>query len=266
MIYTIEKDGFEISATTAGGGLTSLKFKGREMLAPAEKCGYGHMAIGRYANRIGNAAFTLDGKEYNLTANEGKNMLHAGDSADNPPEWEGSCDGEKIVMKRVSPDGENGFPGNIEMVFTYSVQHSALHVDVEGVSDADTVYAPTLHPYFAFSRDASFSLNSDYRLEVDEGLIPSGKLLPAAPYSLHEPLDTCFMLHDDFALSIEENGITAEVWTDFPAIQVFSGNPAGIALEPEFCPDSPNRPEFPSTVLKAGEKFRKYMEYKFFEG
>ena len=168
------------------------------------------------------------------------------------------------------------------MTFTYSVVGSALRVDFGGETDRTTVYAPTVHPYFNLGGesvlDAKLWVNAAGHLEVNDELIPSGKVLPcdgkfdfSEMREVREDLDDCFVISGEHACTLQMSGGTMEVFTDFPAIQIYTGAKLhapykpnqGIAIEPEFYPDSPNHPNFPSTVLHPGEKFAKYVEYRF---
>jgi aldose 1-epimerase len=169
------------------------------------------------------------------------------------------------------------------MSVTYSLKGSALRVDFGGETDQTTVFAPTVHPYFTLGGEsvlqAKMQVNASGHLEVDSELIPSGVILPcegkfdfAELREIRENLDDCFVISSEHACTVEYEGSRMEVWTDFPAIQVYTGAklPApyhanqGIAIEPEFYPDSPNHPNFPWTVLNPGDSFAKYVEYRFF--
>ena len=277
--HSLKNGKLELTVMEFGATVHSLKFMGRETVL---KCGsekeyvdkgaFYSAAIGRYGNRIGGAAFTLDGKEYKLAANEGKNQLHGGPDSYDKRWWEVECaDGEKIRMSILSPDGDNGFPGNLKMTVTYSLTENGLRVVFEGETDAPTVFAPTLHPYFVYSGAPSICINAKRHIEVDEALIPTGVLLPCEgrfDFSSMRPLDTsfddAFVLDGEHAITYRTDAYTMEMWTNFPAAQIFSGHPGGVAIEPEMFPDAPNHPEFPDTTLRPGEKFSKWAEYRFF--
>lgn len=278
--HSLKNENFELTVMEFGATVNSLKFKGQETVLRCESeqeyvdaAGFFSAAIGRYGNRIGNAAFTLDGKEYKLVANEGKNQLHGGLYAFDKRYWNVECaDDEKIRLSILSPDGDNGFPGNLKMTVTYSLTENGLRIVFEGETDAPTVFAPTFHPYFVCGGSRpSLYLNAKQHLEVDEGLIPTGVLLPCDgkfDFSEMRELDTsfddAFVLSGEHALTYKTDSYTMEMWTDFPAAQIYSGRPAAVAIEPEAFPDSPNHPNFPSTTLRPGEKFCKWAEYRFF--
>lgn len=290
--FTLKNEYLEASFITLGATMTSLKFMGKSCILSyetpeeyaADEGNYLCVTVGRYANRIGNSEFTLNGKKYSLPANEGRNILHGGPAAFNKRLWDASADEEGVTFTLNSPDGDNGFPGNLTACVRFSLTGPALRVEFSGTTDAPTLYAPTVHPYFCFDGfenvlGAKMQLCATGHTEVDEGLIPTGVILPCEgrfDYSeareIGEDLDDCFITPGDFAGAVEMNGIRMEVRTDFPALQVYTsgsiGAPfkknAGVALEPEAVPDSPNHDNFPSTVLNPGERFEKYAEYRFF--
>ncbi len=277
--HTLKNEKLELTVMEFGATAHSLKFMGRETVAKcgsekeyAESGAFYSAAIGRCGNRIGGASFALDGKEYKLAANEGKNQLHGGPDSYDKRYWTvESDDGEKIRMSILSPDGDNGFPGNLKMTVTYTLTENALRVVFEGETDAPTVFAPTLHPYFVYTGTPQICVNSNAHLEVDGGLIPTGTLLPcdgkfdfSSMRELDMSFDDAFVLTGEHALTFKTESYTMELWTNFPAVQIYSGNPNGVAIEPEEYPDSPNHPNFPDITLRPGEKFRKWAEYRFF--
>lgn len=277
--HSVKNENFELTVMEFGATVNSLKFKGKETVLRCESekeyvdgGKFFSAAIGRYGNRIGNAAFTLDGKEYKLVPNEGKNQLHGGPESYDKRYWTVECaDEEKIRLSILSPDGDNGFPGNLKMTVTYSLTENGLRIVFEGETDAPTVFAPTFHPYFAYSGVSSIFINAKQHLEVDDGLIPTGKLLHcdgkfdfSEMRELDMSFDDAFVLSGEHALTYKTSDYTMEMWTDFPAAQIYSGHPGGVAIEPEAFPDSPNHENFPSTVLRPGEKFCKWAEYRFF--
>ena len=292
-LFVLSNDELELRVTDLGATVVSLRYKGREMVlgydSPQlyrEKGAYLGAAIGRYANRIGGAAFTLNGRRYELPANEGKNQLHGGPKSFEQRLWEAEPQQDgSLLFSLFSPDGDNGYPGNLRAALRYSLSGAALRLDFEADSDADTVYAPTSHMYFDLSGrgavlDARLFVNADAYLEVDEGLIPTGRLLPTAgDFDLNSlrrverDYDHCFVLRGTHACTMADGGVRLDVFTDLPAVQIYTGAflppphaaNGGLAIEPEFFPDSPNRPAFPSTLLRAGEHFHRWATYRFSE-
>lgn len=275
--YELKNDLLSVRILEQGATLASLRYKGTETLLQYEKEEdfrenpyFFGAVVGRYANRIGGSKFSLDGREYTLAANEGKNILHSGPNAPCHRDWtlEEQTD-TSLRLSYFSPDGDNGFPGAIKMSVTYTVRGGTLRLDFEGECDAPTVYAPTVHPYFRLS-DPVMQVFASGHVETDGELIPTGRILPcegdfdmAEPKPLPLTLDDAFVLSGEHALTLKNNGCELQLRTDFPAAQVYSRHPNGVAIEPEFYPDSPNHPEFPSTVLRPGEHFHRWAEYRF---
>ncbi len=289
--YTLSNDVLEVSVTTLGATVVSLKYLGVERAvcySDAEQALAGHgflcKSVGRYANRIGGAAFTLEGKRYELPANENANQLHGGPNSYDKRVWNAEILGDESVKFSIfSPDGDNGYPGNLTMEVTFSLAGSTLRIDFGGETDGTTVFAPTVHPYFNLGGmdsvlDASLEIRAAGHLDVDAELIPTGKILPcegrfdfSSSRVIGTNFDDCFVTPEEYACTLTMGDSRMDVYTDFPAIQVYTGAKLpppykanqGIAIEPEFYPDSPNHPDFPSTVLRPGEKFAKYVEYRF---
>lgn len=299
--YTLTNGDLEATIITLGATVTSLKYKGAEMTrgyltpeAALDGTGFLFKSVGRYANRIGGSAFELDGVKYVLPANEGKNQLHGGPDSYDKRVWNAQAVAgtgahgvpeESVIFSILSPDGDNGFPGNLLMTVTFSLKGSALHIDFGGKTDKKTVFAPTVHPYFNLGckgsvLDANMLMKASGHLEVDSELIPTGTILPCEgsfDFSVKHPItvdfDDCFLCPDELCCTLEMNGYKMDVLTDLPAVQVYTGigMPApysphdGVAIEPEFFPDSPNHSDFPSTVLEPGKTFRAYVDYRFAE-
>lgn len=290
-LYTLEKGKLSLKVTELGATAVSIRYGGRECLI-----GYdspeGYLAgdafvgavIGRYANRIAGARFTLNGKEYLLPANEGKNQLHGGPNSYDKRRWTAEVLEDALRFTLKSEDGDNGFPGTLLAAVTYRLTEDTLRLEFEGDCDRDTVYAPTSHMYFHLGEEgdalsACLQLNASRYLAVGEGLIPTEAVPAQGAFDFHalhpvgQDYDHCFLLDGDFACAMEQNGIRMEVYTDFPALQVYTGaflsapfrKNQALALEPEFYPDSPNRPDFPDTTLRAGEHFFRWAEYRFSE-
>lgn len=290
-LYTLSSGSFSVSVMNLGATVTNISFMGENMVlcyeTPEEYISgtaYICASVGRFANRIGGASFTLDGKKYSLTANEGKNQLHSGPDGIDKRVWDAEIKGDSVCFSILSPDGDNGFPGNIRITEEFSIEDdSALKVVFSAETDAPTVFAPTVHPYFNLGGgknvlNSELSLRADSHLAVDSGLIPTGETLPcsgcfdfSSMKKISDNFDDCFVLSDAHAATFRMGGKRMDMWTDFPAVQIYTGSslPApfeineGIAIEPEFFPDGPNHELFPSTVLRPGDKFSKYVKYGF---
>ena len=254
---------------------------------PAPRAYYG-ATIGRYANRIANARFVLNGREYRLTANDGPHTLHGGVRGFDAAIWQvAEKSANRLTLAHVSGDGDQGFPGNLSATVTFAVERDALRIDYQARTDADTVVNLTNHSYFAL--DPGRSMSADYELTiaadaytpVRADLIPTGEIADvegtrfdfrAARAIGPEPYDTNWILcakngdrglRHAATLRSPVSGRKVDVHTTQPGLQVYSGNPGGVALETQHFPDSPNHPDFPSTVLRADAVFESTTIYRF---
>ena len=292
-LFTLSSGELTLSVSTLGATVQRLRYKGRDCIlgydSPEEYLAgsaYLGATVGRVGNRIGGSAFTLDGVRYALTPNEGENQLHGGPDSFDRRRWEAEILNENALrLTLLSPDGDNGYPGTLRAAVTYRVTGGTLRIEFEGESDRDTIFAPTNHMYFDLSGkgqvlENNLWLNAERYVEPGAGLIPTGRLLPAegdfdfrSPRRIGRDYDHAFVLSGEHACTLCAGGLQLELWTDFPAMQVYTGAflppphapRQGLALEPEFFPDSPNHPGFSDITLRAGERFRRWAEYRFEE-
>jgi aldose 1-epimerase len=252
--------------------------------------------IGRYANRIAGARFSLGGREYRLTANEGANTLHGGEGFDKRVFGFYASDTE-AEMSRISPHMEDGFPGDLEVSVKYELGENEVKITYTAVSDRDTVVNLTNHSYFDLSGGGGAAahelrLDSGAYTEPDVALIPTGRTVPVEgtrfDFRERRPLsagyDHNFVLGEPGELKTAaelrspRTGIKMTVLTTMPGLQLYTGGAmssrrgkggaklapgAGLCLETQFFPDSPNRPEFPSALLRAGEKYEHVTIWRF---
>ena len=247
---------------------------------------YRQPIVGRYGNRIAKGRFALDGYTYQLSQNEGENHLHGGKGGFDKREWTLQPLSESsLLMTRVSPDGEEGYPGNLEIsVLCTLTDKNELVLQYSARTDAPTVLNPTLHAWFNLHGDGEgpttthiLKINADHYTPVNDQLIPTGKIAPVdgTPFDFRagKPVtpefDHNFVLRGasgEPALELFEpsTGILLKVYTDQPGLQMFSGKPdRGLVLETQHFPDSPNHPAFPSTVLRPGETYSQLSIYHF---
>ncbi|SER88655.1 aldose 1-epimerase [Streptomyces sp. yr375] len=251
--------------------------------------------VGRYANRIAHARFPLDGVTYALEPNNAPNSLHGGGRGFDKRVWDVAPVAHGLRLSRVAAHGEEGFPGRLEVSATYTLDASgALRLAYEAVTDAPTVVNLTNHSYFNLGGPGSGAASGhELRLAagrytpVDADLIPAGG--PAAvdgtrfdfrtARKIGVEYDHNFVLDKGVGGAPEEvaelhdpaTGRVLTVATTEPGIQVYTadhlGEPfvpcEGVALETQHFPDSPNRPDFPSTVLRPGEVYRSETVYGF---
>lgn len=279
-VYTLTNaHGVEVRAMTYGGIILSLKVPDREGRLGDVVLGYRDVAgyleetpyfgaiIGRYGNRIGGARFQLDGATYELAANNGPNHLHGGVRGFDKVVWRAepftTADGVGVRFRRASPDGEEGYPGNLDVEVTYTLNDAdELAFEYRATTDKATPVNLTQHSYFNLAGHAGgdvlghrLRLNAERYTPVDEGLIPTGELAPVegtpfdfrAPHAIgeriasdHEQIrfgggyDHNFVLNREgaadgelvLAARVEEpvSGRTLEVLTTEPGIQFYSGN------------------------------------------
>ena len=270
-------------------------------------------SIGRFANRIGGAAFDLDGVHYTLAANTPPNHLHGGIHGWDSKIWNYTTDEKEnsVTFTIKSADMEEGYPGEVNATAKFTVtEENSMVIEYTAVTDKATPVNMTNHWYFNMNGQGSgdvlghtLQLAADAITETDAGLVPTGKLLPvegtvydfragkviATDFAAVRPLDTAgydnnFILgtpgeFKKFAvLTGDKTGITMTGYTNMEAVQFYSGNHiskrkgkanteyndmSGMCLEPHHYPDCVNKPEFPSGILRPGEKYYHHTEFMF---
>jgi aldose 1-epimerase len=255
--------------------------------------------VGRCANRIANARFSIDGRAHQVSPNEPPPHLHGGFLGFDKRVWEAEAagNGTAVVFRRRSPDGEEGHPGTLDAQVTCVLADGGLRIEYEAIADAPTHVNLTQHSYFNLRGhgdvlDHSLAIDASTYLPVDARLIPTGELAPVGntPFDFQEPTAIGLRLRADHAqlaraggydhnfnlnragpelaraarVREPSSGRTLEVRTTEPGLQFYSGQVVGhrgFCLEPQHYPDSPNRPEFPSTLVRPGERYRSATEY-----
>ncbi|MCW3838227.1 aldose epimerase family protein [Sphingomonas canadensis] len=263
---------FRAELMTLGATLRRLEVPGRDGRAGNVVLGYRDPAsylgppaylgavVGRYANRIGGARFTLDGREYRIAANDGAHSLHSGPRGFDQREWTlEACDGRSARFSLVSPDGDNGFPGTLRAGVEYRLEDDGLAIVLSAATDAPTVASLTHHAYFNLAGEDSARPVTDHWLQLPasrytpvEGLIPNGELARVAgtPFDFRTPkpigadiaaddaqlregsgYDHNFVLDGTAdgvrrvaALWEPESGRVLEVHSDQPGVQFYTGN------------------------------------------
>lgn len=198
-LLTLSDGDVSVELIPWGGSVRAIRVPDREGRSTDICLGYGTLAeyreqdacfggiIGRCANRIGNARFTLGGQEYLLTPNEGANQLHGGLVGFHQKLWGYSYTDASVTFTLDSPDGEEGYPGNLHVEVTYTLKDSTLTIDYLAVTDRDTVVNLTNHAYFNLAGhrggpvdDHLLTLASVAYTPAGEGNIPTGDVLPVA--------------------------------------------------------------------------------------
>jgi len=330
--------GVEIRITDFGGIVQSIKVPDRQGVMGDIVLGYDDLegylwqtahfgaVTGRVGNRISNARFELEGETYQLCANQGTDHLHGGPGGFHNVLWAATAissdNGEELLLRYLSPDGEEGYPGNLSVEVDYRLNDdNELVIDYRATTDKATPINLTHHSYFNLgSAEDVLShelwIDADQFLPVSERLIPTGELrrVDQTAFDFRVPRAIGESIEDDdaqitwagggydhtyvlkpsedaaeigempsptlVARVVEpESGRTLEVETTEPGVQFYSGNSlspeivgkggrahcrhSGFCLETQHFPDSPNRPEFPSVILRPGQEYRSRTVYRF---
>ncbi len=320
-------NGIAVTAITYGGIITSLKVPDRNgaigdiVLGFDAIDGYlkGHpffgAIIGRYGNRIAKGRFSIDKLPYTLATNNGPNHLHGGVRGFDKHVWKAEILTENSLrLSRVSPDGEEGYPGNLQVQVIYSLtNYNELIVDYTATTDQPTHVNLTQHSYFNFAGAGADILGHELMIDADRytpvtgELIPTGELAPVegTPFDFRKPTAIGARINaphpqikngqgydHNWVLNREGNGLelaarvlepstgrTMEVATTEPGMQFYAGNfldgtivgkggskygrRSGFCLETQHYPDSPNQPDFPSTLLRPGSTYSSRTVFKF---
>lgn len=327
-LYTFEnKNGMVMEVTDFGATLFSLMVpdgKGNlvdVVLGYDDPMGYEGPSgtffgstVGRNANRIAGGRFAINGVEYQLAINNGPNNLHSGLDFQSFRIWQVKSIGENTITFSIhSPDGDQGFPGALDMDVTYTLtDDNAVRIDYYGIPQADTIVNYTNHSYFNLNGHDSGSIlghsvwmDADHYTPTNADSIPTGEIAAVAGtpmdfrtkkavgrdigqsfealifgngYDHNWCLNNNGQLAKVAELTADQTGITMEVYTDLPGVQIYTANYVsnepgkggvvyqqrqGICFETQYYPDALNHPNFPSPLRRAGEEYRTTTIYKF---
>lgn len=326
------KNGVEASFTNFGQRLVSLYVPDKNGNFEDVVLGYATLdefvngpksyfgsVIGRYGNRIANGSFNIDDTKYSLVKNNNENHLHGGNVGFESVVWNvDNVTTNSIQFSRLSPDMEEGYPGNLMVNVSYVLtDDNELKISYKATTDKTTVVNLTHHSFFNLKgegegdvNDHIVMINADNYTPVDSGLIPTGAIenVVGTPFDFTSPkaigkdldsdfeqlkigngYDHNFVLNDAprnedglvLCAKVSEplTGRTMEVYTDEPGVQFYGGNfmtgetigksgkkyafRGSFCLETQHFPDSPNQPNFPSTLLNPGEVYTSNCVYKF---
>jgi aldose 1-epimerase len=324
-LYTLGDEQLTARITNYGGIIVSLiapdrhgkpgdvvlGFDGLEQYL--ENSPYFGALIGRYANRVANGRFELNGREYLLPKNDGKNTLHGGPKGFSNRVWQPQETRDSLVLAYQSKDGEEGFPGNLQIRAEYSVRAGELTIEYSAETDRATVINLTNHSYFNLAAEGSGTIldhelliNADAFTPTTQNQIPTGAISSVAgtPFDFRQATNIGARIDSEdeqlrfgkgydhnWVLNREGSGLaraavatdrksgrSLEIHTTEPGLQVYSGNlldnlagknghryppRSGFSLETQHFPNSPNSPQFPSTLLNPGERFRSMTVYRF---
>ena len=242
-------------------------------------------SIGRYANRINQGKFTLDGVEYQLPRNNYGHCLHGGPQGFQYRVYDAvQLNPQELQLTYVAKDGEEGFPGNITCkVLMKLTDDNAIDIQYEAETDKPTIVNMTNHSYFNLDGDAGsnaehlLTIDADYYTPVDSTFM---QLKNGNGYDHNWVLNAKGDINRRAAsLKSQKTGIVLDVYTNEPGVQVYAGNfldgsltgkkgitynqRASVCLETQKYPDTPNKPEWPSAVLRPGEKYMSQCIFKF---
>ncbi len=330
-LYTLTNThGVEVRVMTYGAAVVSIKTPDKKGNFADITLGFDSLAgylgknpyfgavVGRYGNRIGDAKFTLDGKEYTLAKNNGPNALHGGLKGFDKVVWQAhslqSGDEVGVALKYTSADGEEGYPGTVQVTVTYTLNDkNECKIDYRATTDKDTPINLTNHTYFNLAGEGSGSilnevltLNADHFTPVDSTLIPTGKIesVKGTPLDFTKPTAIGARINDHFEQLVlgggydhnfvidrqgpglvlaaraydPTSGRVLELDTTQPGVQFYTGNfldgvhgrsghvynkRDAFCLETQHYPDSPNKPNFPSSILKPGQTYHEVTVWRF---
>lgn len=326
-IYTLTNaNGLKVKIMSYGATITSVEVPDRDgkldnvtlYLDSFENYLAGHpffgSTVGRYADQIAKGKFTLDCVEYTLATNNGPNHIHGGEKGFDKVVWEAEAikrdDSVGVAFSYESPDGEDGYPGNLSVRVIYTLTNAdELKMEYTAETDRATHLNLTNHAYWNLAGAGSgdvleheLMINADRYLPVDEEFLPLGKPknVKSTPMDFTEPrtigsrigqvkgggYDHYYVLNkkegEQLSLAarvVETNsGRVMEAYTTQPGVQLYTANLLdgslkaggatyekhhGICLETQHYPDSPNRPEYPSTVLRPGETYNQVTIHRF---
>ena len=327
-LYTLKNNlGLSAQITNYGAALVSISVPdkegnfedvvlGYENIQDYEADKYFHGAIvGRFANRIGYGKFAINNHEYQLNCNNGQHAIHGGPMGFGKMVWEAEMRGHELLLTYFSKDGEEGYPGNLNVTVTYSLtDDNALVIDYLAETDKPTVVNLTNHAYFNLGNNPKREISNhilwlnaaQFTPKSPEG-IPNGEFLDVSgtpmDFTSSKPIGRDIAASypqlalglgydHNFVLNNEKKGLVKaaevfdpssrrclEVLTTMPGVQFYTadylghGRPGkeghvyqprdGFCLETQFFPDSPNKPQFPSTLLNPGNVFSHQTIYRF---
>ena len=256
--------------------------------------------IGRHANRVANAQFEIDGKRYDLTKNMGIHHIHGGSKGFAKVNWQAEAlpigeDYAAVTLSHFSPDGDEGYPGNLTASITYTLNDdNELSLRYQAITDKPTIVNLTNHAYFNLADEGGYKdhqlwLNADRYTLAKSQLIPTGEIasvkgtpldftqaqpIGSRESEIGEPhpgkYDDNYIINGGgqslvLAARVYEpqSGRIMEVLTDQPGVQLYTGNKRGFCLETQHYPDAINHPHFPSPIVRPDAPFKSETVFRF---
>lgn len=322
--FTLENSqGMQVTLANFGASVRSLKVPGKDGIKEVtlnyqdptlwlSNPYYFGVIVGRCANRIGNSQFSLAGQNVNLTSNEGPHQLHGGPQGLSFRFWETesreTSERVSVTLYIHSEEGDQGYPGNFTAAVTYSLnEDNELLIEYQATTDKACPVNMTSHMYINLASSGSvleqeLTLYADRYVEVDNALIPTGRLLPMTNPAMDfrqakligQDIAHTESGYDHFWVACDQkrdtlqklaklrdpvSGLTMELLSTEPGVQFYSGNfldasytgvsgeplhqYGGLCLEPHIHPDAVNQPSFPSVMLSPGQTYQQRSLYKF---
>lgn len=304
-LFTLSNGALTLKAMSYGCVVTELRLADgtdvalglRDLAAYVAGNPYFGCVAGRCANRIATGRFELDGRRHQLSINNGPHHLHGGVRGFDRRVWDGEADGARVRFTRISPDGEEGYPGAVRASVEYALEGDAFRVEMTATTDAPTLVNLAHHTYWNLAGggtilDHRLTIDAEGYTPVDDGLIPTGEIAPVAgtPFDFRRPK----RIGDDLAkvpggydhnfafrgfARLEAAGRVMELRSSEPGLQLYTGNfldgtskgkggatypkHAGLCLETQKFPDAIHRPGWISPVLRPGETYRHVMVHRF---
>ena len=307
-LYRLQNEHLQIEVTNLGVRLVSMIYLGSNLhqqlvlgqwsLAEYEKDrNYVGAVVGRTCNRIQGARFELDGEAFQLDANEGQHHLHGGESGFHNCCWQVTNESDGLLFKLESQDGESGYPGRVDAWVRISLIGASLQYEFGGRTDQPGLLDMTSHSYYCLDDTGSIehhelTLASDRYAVINDEMIPTGELRSVAgsPFDFREKqalgklrstdpqlilangFDHAFTLQDHASpaalLFSPESNIEMAVWTDLPALQLYTGNHldkpySAVCLESQHLPNACNQPGFKAPVIRPDDTYRTYTRFDF---
>ncbi len=269
ILQDIRLDGVDHNLTC--GGETLADYDGTMRYAGA--------IVGPVANRLRGGAVTVEGKAYQLEANDGHNTLHSGTSGTHAQLWQVErVDEDAVILTLDLADGVGGFPGNRTISAIYSIEApSRLRLDLSATTDAPTLMNLANHSYWCLGGPQKLQVAANRYLPTDDERLPTGQIASVEGKRFDfrtgrlvgsQNYDHCLCLADKRGSPspvawLSGDAVTMELRTSETGLQVYDGNPNGIALEAQSWPDAPSFPDFPSILLQPGKTYRQTTSWTF---
>ncbi len=234
----------------AAGQMVPVLVSLDDYLADQDLVPFGGAIVGRVGNRIADGKFTLNGTEYQLDRNDGNNQLHGGPKGFGKRVWDHTLGDDSVTFTLHSPDGDQGYPGNVDVTVVIRLDGTTLHFDMSATTDAPTPINLAQHNYYNLNGDGDvfshvIEIDAENYIPTDENLIPTGDIVPVAGTLYEFTAPTTFAITDPNRVGVDGNlvldadrdpeapaaivtsessGLKIQLWTDQPGLQIFNSS------------------------------------------